>query len=73
MARPERSSSQLSLFMDTEYIIPPEASIRRRVIMIETIIDNFIDPTSYLSKKEEERTKEIAAITKMMDPESGEP
>ena len=47
--------------------------LKRRVIMIEIIIDNLIEPNSYLSKKEDERTKEIAAIPRIIGTESGAP
>jgi len=41
--------------------MPPESNVRIRVAMSDTSMDHMIDPTSYLSKKDAERTKAIAA------------
>jgi hypothetical protein len=47
--------------------MPPESSVRIRVAISDTSMDHMIDPTSYLSKKDAERTKAIAARTRIMD------
>lgn len=46
---------------------PPERRAKIRVAMIETSMDHMIEPTSYRSKNEAERTKAIAARIRVMD------
>ncbi len=41
--------------------------------MMETRVDHMMDPTSYLSKKEAERTKETAVITSITEGGIGGP
>jgi hypothetical protein len=67
MARPESNSSQECPFIEKVYIMPPARRVIIKVAISDTSIDHMMDPTSYRSKKDAERTKATDAKMRIID------